>query len=177
MLAFHIQESLEAATYSSITLKHAVYQITQRTPKIFAARKVVFVDKQDIVLEACVQMRLQSELHNDRVMMTVDVRVHAIEPLEKLTYQNWKGFWKWNTWISRINAFLRHLVWLDPTYSAGKHWLIVYIALHPCHQMLNVFGCWHLCRSFEILGVLPEILKSTRYEYGSIPSHKILTHQ
>ena len=48
----------------------------------------------------------------------------------------------------------------SPTDTAGEHGFIVNVALCPCHQMLNVLRGWHLRRSFEVLGILPEVLES-----------------
>lgn len=47
----------------------------------------------------------------------------------------------------------------DPT---RKHLLVVNVTLNPAHQVLDVVGRGHLCRSLEIFRVLPEILKPVR---------------
>ena len=46
------------------------------------------------MLETCVQMRLQSELNDYRIMMTVDVGVHSVESFENLTDQDLESFGK-----------------------------------------------------------------------------------
>lgn len=57
----------------------------------------MFVDEEDIVLEARIQMGLQSKLDDNRIVVTIYVCVDAIESLEKLTDQDWEGLWKWYT--------------------------------------------------------------------------------
>lgn len=39
----------------------------------------------------------------------------------------------------------------EPTNSAREHGFIVDITLDPCHEMLDVFGCRHLGRTFVVL--------------------------
>ena len=51
----------------------------------------MLIDEQDIVLEACVQMGLEAKLDDDRIVMTVDMRVDPIQSLKELAYQRWKG--------------------------------------------------------------------------------------
>ena len=64
--------------YYSIAPQHAINQVPQRTPEVFAACQAVLVYEEDIMLETRVQMRLQSELNNYRIMMTVDVCVYSV---------------------------------------------------------------------------------------------------
>lgn len=47
----------------------------------------------------------------------------------------------------------------EPTQPAGEHLLIVDIALHPTHQMLDILRSRHLGRALVILRVLPQILE------------------
>lgn len=51
------------------------------------------------------------------------------------------------------------------TDPAWKHLLVVDIALHPTHEMLNIFWCWHLGWSLVILRVLPEVFESDPAQY------------
>lgn len=44
----------------------------------------MFINEEDVMLEACIQMRLQTKLNNDWVMVTVDVGVYSIESFEEL---------------------------------------------------------------------------------------------
>ena len=50
----------ESSPTRSVTLQHAIHQVTQRSPKVSSSRKVMFVHKKDIVLEARVQMWLET---------------------------------------------------------------------------------------------------------------------
>jgi len=45
----------------------------------------MLVDKQNVVLEACVQMGLQTQVDDNRVVVAVNVRVHSVQALENLT--------------------------------------------------------------------------------------------
>ena len=75
---------------SSIASKHVVHEVTQRTPKVLATREAMLVDEQDIVFEAGVEVRLQTELNDDRIVMAVDMRVDPIKSLEQLPDQGWE---------------------------------------------------------------------------------------
>lgn len=44
------------------------------------------------MLETCVQVRLKSEMHNDGVMVAVDVRVDTVEAFEDLSDKRWECF-------------------------------------------------------------------------------------
>lgn len=44
----------------------------------------MLVDEEDVVLESRVEMRLQSQMVHDLVVVAVDVGVHAVQPLEHL---------------------------------------------------------------------------------------------
>lgn len=68
-----------------VTAQHAVHQITQRTPVILAAGQFVLIDKQDVVLEAGVQVWLETKVYHDRVVVAVDVGVDSVQTLEDLT--------------------------------------------------------------------------------------------
>jgi hypothetical protein len=48
------------------------------------------------------------------------------------------------------------------TYPAGKHLLVIDVALNPCHEMFNVLGSWHLRGTLVVLAVLPQIFKSAK---------------
>ena len=69
----------------SVTPQHAFHQIPQRTPEVFPARQLVFIDKQDVMLEARVEMRLQTQVNDNWVVMTVDVCVNSVKALEDLS--------------------------------------------------------------------------------------------
>ena len=69
---------------SLIASQHTVHQVTQGSPEILPTCQPVLVDEQDVVFEAGVQVRLESEVHHNRVVVTVDVRIHTIQALEDL---------------------------------------------------------------------------------------------
>ncbi len=63
------------------------------------------------------------------------------------------------------------------TNAAGEHRFVVDIALNPCHEMLDIFGCRHLSRTLVILRVLPQILEPILYKYKShLGTAVALTH-
>lgn len=68
----------------SVTPQHAIDQITERAPVIFPTGQLMFVNEQDVVLEAGVQMRLETEVHHDRVVVAVDMSVDTVQALEDL---------------------------------------------------------------------------------------------
>lgn len=70
----------------SVALKHAIHKISKRTPVVSSTSQAVLVNKEHILLEARVQMRLKAKLSDDRVVMTVDVCIDSIHALEDLTH-------------------------------------------------------------------------------------------
>jgi hypothetical protein len=144
-LVFVAASMFRAAGGSSIAAQHALNQIAQRTPVVFPATllQTVFVHKEHIVLEACVEMRLQAQVNNDRIVMTVDMCVDAVQALEDVAHGLWEMLGE---------------RYADP---AGKGGLVVNVGLHPGHEVLDVLGRRHLGR-FRIAGrsVLPEIFES-----------------
>ena len=46
------------------------------------------------MFETCIEMRLQAELNDDWVMVTVYVSIDPVQPLEDLTNQPGEGFWE-----------------------------------------------------------------------------------
>jgi hypothetical protein len=63
-----------------IVLQHALHEIAQRSPEVFApVCKTMLVNEQNVVLEACVQMWLEPQLNDDRVVVAVDVGVDTVE--------------------------------------------------------------------------------------------------
>lgn len=44
----------------------------------------MFVDEQDVVLEARVQVWFETELDNDRIVVAVDMGIDAVEAFEEL---------------------------------------------------------------------------------------------
>ena len=44
----------------------------------------MFVDEQNVVLEACVEVGFDSQMNYHRIMVTVDMRIYTVKPLEDL---------------------------------------------------------------------------------------------
>ena len=60
----------------------------------------MLINEKYIMLEARIEMWLQTQLDNDRIMMTVDVGVDAVETFEDLADEGGESFgegdaWKW----------------------------------------------------------------------------------
>lgn len=58
----------------------------------------MFIDKQDVVLEAGIQMWLEAEVHHDRVVMAVDMGVDTVQALEDLTKKTGECLGKGDTY-------------------------------------------------------------------------------
>lgn len=46
------------------------------------------------MFEARVEMRLKPKLDNHWIMVTINVGVDSVKPLEKLADESWECFWK-----------------------------------------------------------------------------------
>ena len=57
----------------------------------------MFVDKEHVMLEAGIEMGLKAKLYNRRVMVTINMSIYPIKPLEELANESGKGFRKWST--------------------------------------------------------------------------------
>lgn len=73
---------------NSITLQHAINQIAEGTPVITTTREAVLVNKQDVLLETCVEMGLKAELADDWVVVAVDVSVDTVHAFEDLAHKS-----------------------------------------------------------------------------------------
>src|SRR5271169_2755382 len=69
-----------------ITLQHTVYQIPKWTPVIFTPTLLqsMLIHKENIVLEARIQVWLEPQMDHDVVVMAIDVGIDTVEALEKL---------------------------------------------------------------------------------------------
>lgn len=144
----------------SVTPQHAFDQISQGTPEILATVKIVFVNKEHVMLEAGIEMRFEAKVEHDVIVVTVNVRVHAIQAFEHLADQRWEWFGECDSYISRMLVFKGNLqCCVRVTGPAGKHLLIVNVSLHPSHEMLDIFRRRHLGRPFVCFRVLPEVFK------------------
>ena len=82
----------------SIAPQHAVNQVSEGSPEVFATGEIVLIDEQNVVLETGVEMRLKTKLTYDGVMVAVDMCIHAIHPLENLANHTGERFGKWNAY-------------------------------------------------------------------------------
>lgn len=89
----------ETTARNSVALQHAVYQIAEWSPIILPASQLVFIDEQDVVLEAGVQMGLEAQMYDDGVVMAVDMGVDTIQTLEDLAQKAGEGFGEGNACI------------------------------------------------------------------------------
>lgn len=121
----------------------------------------MLVDKKYIVFETGVQVRLQTELNNDRIVVTVDMGINPVKPFEQLPGERGERLGKRHTCIVSVGASTdpRQRNPSERTDFARKHLLVVDVALDPSHEMFNVFRRRHLCRLLKFVGVLPEILE------------------
>lgn len=104
----------------------------------------MFVHEQNIVLEARIEMRLQSQVHDHRVVMTIDVRVYAIQALEDIADGLWEVLGKGHT---------------NAAWEGG---FVVNIGLYPRHEVLDILGRRHLGGLGKAgCGILPEIFESS----------------
>jgi hypothetical protein len=107
---------------TSVASQHTLHQITQWPPKVLTAtRQTMLIDEEHIMLEARVQVRLQSQLDNNRVMVTINVRIHPVQALEHVPDKSRKSLGERNADATR------------------KHILIIDVGLDPGHEVLNVF--------------------------------------
>jgi hypothetical protein len=102
----------------------------------------MLIDKQHVMLEARIQMRFQAQMHNDGIVMTVDMRVDAIQALEDIADGGGEVFGEGHA------------------DAAGEGGFVIDVGLNPGHEVLDVFGGGHL-RGLGVAGggVLPEVLE------------------
>ena len=58
----------------------------------------MLVDEQDVMFEAGIEVWLQSELDDNRIVMAIYVCVDPIKSLEELPDQRGEGLWKRHAW-------------------------------------------------------------------------------
>lgn len=83
-MPFYVIVKIMSASSASITLQHAIYQIPERTPVVFPTTflQPKLIDEKHVMLETGVQMRFQSQVHDYRIMMAVDMCIHSIQAFE-----------------------------------------------------------------------------------------------
>jgi hypothetical protein len=68
-----------------IAPEHTVDEIAQRAPKVFTTCKTVFINEENIVFKAGVEMGFKAKLTNYRIVVAIYVCVHAIHTLKYLS--------------------------------------------------------------------------------------------
>ena len=128
----------------------------------------MLVDEQHVVLEARVQMRLQPQLHDDRVVVAVDVRVDAVQALEELADEGGEGFGERHAWkgcfVSRLRLHQRreggggqHGAEGDAPIRLGN---ICSLSILPCTQPIR---CSTYCGAGILVGRLKFSESCQRY--------------
>jgi hypothetical protein len=103
----------------------------------------MLIYKENIVLEARIEVWLEPQMDHDVVVMTIDVGIDTVEALEKLA--NGGG----------------EVLGEGDADAGGEGRFVVDVRLHPGHEMLDVFGGGHF-GGFRVASgcVLPEIFES-----------------
>jgi hypothetical protein len=58
----------------------------------------MLINEKHIMLEAGIQVRLESKLDYYRIMMAVNMRVNSVKSLEELTHETWESFREWDSY-------------------------------------------------------------------------------
>ena len=111
------------------------------------------------MLETGVQMGLEAQLSYHVVVMAIDVGINSVKSFEYLSNQTRKCLWEWDTCCELATGLQCCFTGEKLTNAARKHLLVVDVALDPCHEMLYVFWSGHLGWPFEVLVILPKVLK------------------
>lgn len=70
----------------------------------------MLVNKQDVVLEAGVEMRFESQVDDNGIVMAVDVRIHAVQTLKDLAKQTRERLRERDTCFGRNNQSKCHQI-------------------------------------------------------------------
>lgn len=62
----------------------------------------MLIDKQHVVLETGVEMRLKAKVHDDWVVVAIDMGVHSVQTLEELADETREGLGERNTCDYRV---------------------------------------------------------------------------
>jgi hypothetical protein len=101
----------------------------------------MLIDEQDIMLEARIKMGFKTQLNNHRIVVTVNVRIDAVEALEHVADEGGESLGK------------------GDADARGKHGFVVNVGLHPRHEVFDVFGGGHLGGFLVVFRILPEVLE------------------
>jgi hypothetical protein len=88
-----------------VALQHAIDQIAEGTPVVPTTGQVVLVDEENVLLEARVEVRLETELADYGVMVAVNVGIDAVHALEDLTNKSREGLGERHSWRCGISLF------------------------------------------------------------------------
>lgn len=138
---FHVRFSLFRGFPFLVTLQHTLDQVPEGPPEVLARGEAVLVDEEDVLLEAGVEVGLEPELADDGVVVAVDVGVDAVHSLEDLADERGKCFGEGHADARRHDR------------------LVIDVALHPRHELLDVRRGRHLGRALIRLTVLPEVFE------------------
>lgn len=69
-----------------VALQHAINKVAKGTPVVAAAGETVLVNEEHVLLEACVEVRLKTELTDHGVVVAVNVGVNSVHALEDLAH-------------------------------------------------------------------------------------------
>lgn len=61
----------------------------------------MLIDKENIMLEAGVEMGLEAELTDDGIVVAVDMSVDTVHAFEYLADHAGEGFGEWDTWVGQ----------------------------------------------------------------------------
>ena len=62
----------------SIATKHALHQVSKRSPKVFPTGQPMLLDEKDIMLEARVEVRFETKMTNYWIVVAIDVGINPI---------------------------------------------------------------------------------------------------
>lgn len=65
----------------------------------------MLIDEENIMLEASIEMSLETKFPDDRVVVAIDVCVDTVHPLEYLANHAWERLGKWYTWKQSAHCF------------------------------------------------------------------------
>lgn len=57
----------------------------------------MLIDKQDVVFEASIEVRLETKVHHYRIVMAIDMSVNTVKALEDLADETGEALREWNT--------------------------------------------------------------------------------
>ena len=83
-----------SASALRLLFSHALHQLSERAPEVFALREVELLDEEDEMLERRVKVLVQAQGSDDGVVVAVDVRIHSVQALEELPDERRESLWE-----------------------------------------------------------------------------------